>query len=95
MKNVLILKWGSVKGWELATDEAVAAMHKWASYGTCLSAACQRDTPEQKQALLEAIDLMDEIWLDWHNVQVTREEAKEYILNYGTDKERSSYGSKT
>jgi hypothetical protein len=48
-----------------------------------MSAATQKDSPEQKQALLEAIDIMDEIWLDWEGKKVSRDEAKKYILNYG------------
>jgi len=42
----------------------------------------QKDSPEQKQALLDAIDLMDEIWDDWEGVKITREEAKKYVLEY-------------
>ena len=84
--NSLTLKWGTVKGWELDSDEAVEAIRKWQNFGVSLSAACQQDTPEQKQALLDAIDHMDEIWLDWVNKQVTREEAKEYVRNYGNKK---------
>lgn len=83
MANRLNLKWGTAKGWHLETDEAKAAMQKWADYGVSMSAALHHDTPEQQQALIEAIDLMDEIWLDWEDRQVTREEAKEYVLNYG------------
>jgi hypothetical protein len=45
----------------------------------------QKDTPEQQQALLDLIDLMDEIYLDWDGRYVTREQAKEYVLNYGKD----------
>jgi hypothetical protein len=81
--NSLTLKWGTVKGWKLDDPEAQAALQKWAEFGYSMSAACQRDTPEQKQALIQAIDHMDEIWLDWDNKQVSREEAKEYVLNYG------------
>jgi hypothetical protein len=32
---------------------------------------------------LKLIDLVDEIWLDWEDKQVSKEEAKEYVLNYG------------
>ena len=88
--NSLTLKWGSVKGWDLETPEAVAALQKWADYGCSMSAAMQHDTPEQKQALIEAIDLMDEIWLDWEGKKVSREEAKEYVLNYGIEKAEKS-----
>ena len=83
--NVLILKWGTVKGWDLQTAEAQAAFQKWADHGVSMSAACQHDTPEQQQALIELIDYMDVIWLDWEDKQVTREEAKDYIRNYGKD----------
>lgn len=85
MPNSLTLKWGTVKGWDLETEEAVAALQKWADHGRTLSAAMHRDTPEQQQDLLAAIDLMDEIWLDWEGKQVTKEEAKEYVLNYRKD----------
>jgi len=81
--NSLTLKWGTVKGWNLDSPEAQAALQKWADFGHSVSAACQHDTPEQKQALLEAIDHMDEIYLDWDGKYVSREEAKEYVRNYG------------
>jgi hypothetical protein len=83
MPNVLMLKWGTVKGWDLDTEEAKAALQKWADYGVTASAMAQRDTPDQKQALIDAIDYMDEIWLDWEGVKVGREEAKEYVRTYG------------
>lgn len=81
--NSLTLKWGTVKAWDLETEEAKAAIQKWADYGASMSAAMQHDTPEQKQALIDAIDHMDEIWLDWDGKKATREEAKEYVRTYG------------
>jgi len=83
--NRLTLKWGTVKGWDLHTDEAKAALQKWADGGVSVSAMAQRDTPEQKQALIDAIDHMDEIWLDWEDKQISREEAKEYVRSYGKE----------
>lgn len=80
--NSLTLKWGSVKAWKLDTPEAQAAIQKWADGGVPTSAIMHRDTPEQKQALIEAIDQMDEIWLAWEGKKVSREEAKEYVRNY-------------
>jgi len=92
MKNVLVLKWGTVKSWSLATDDAIAALQKWADYGVSPSALSQEDTPEQKQALLDAIDYMDEIILDWDGKQVTKEEAKKYIRNYAVVRVKSAKG---
>lgn len=83
--NRLTLKWGTVKGWKLDTDEAKAALQKWANGGVSVSAMAQRNSPEQQQALLDAIDHMDEIYLDWEGKTVSREEAKTYILNYGKE----------
>jgi hypothetical protein len=83
--NSLTLKWGTVKGWDLETEEAKAALQKWAQGGVSMSAMAQRDSPEQRQALLDAIDFMDEIWLDWEGKKVSREEAKDYVLNYGSE----------
>ncbi len=84
--NCLTLKWGTVKAWKLESDKAKSALQKWFDSGdVSASAMMQNDTPEQKQAILNAIDHMDEIWLDWENKQVSREEAKEYVRNYGKD----------
>jgi hypothetical protein len=81
--NSLTLKWGTVKAWRLDSPDAQAALQKYADHGRSMSAMLQHDTPKQQQALLDAIDLMDEIWLDWDGKQVSREEAKEYVRNYG------------
>lgn len=86
MANSLTLKWGTVKGWSLESDKAKAALQEWADHGVSMSAMAQKDTREQKQALLNAIDFMDEIWLDWEGKRVTQEEAKDYILNYDATK---------
>lgn len=76
MPNTLTLKWGTIKAFHLETDEAKAAIRKWA-------AGVQKDPPEHKQALLEAIDLMDEIYLDQEGKKVSPDEAKEYLRTYG------------
>ncbi len=80
--NTLTLKWGTVKAWHLETDEAKAAFKKWADGGVSMSAAMHEDSPEQKQQILDLINTMDEIWLDWDGKQVSRDEAREYVLNY-------------
>ncbi len=85
-KNYLTLKWGTLKGWHLNTPAAIAALQKYMDAGdVSMSAMMRHDTPEQKQALLDAIDHMDEILLDWENKVVSRQEAKDYILNYGKE----------
>ena len=82
MPNSLTLKWGSVKAWNIETEDAEAALQKWADLGLSMSAMMRKDSPEQKQALIEAIDFFDEIWLDWEGKKVSKQEAKDYIINY-------------
>lgn len=80
----LTLKWGSLKGWDLNTEKSLGILNAWIKLGVSMSAACQRDTPEQKQLLCDLIDSVDgEIWNDWEGKILTKEEAKLYVTEYG------------
>lgn len=85
MTDSLLLKWGTLKGWDLKSDAARAAARKYAEAGNLsLGAMQQRDTPEQKQALCDLIDAIDgEIKNDWSGEIMTKEQAKAYVLEYG------------
>ena len=52
-----------------------------------MSAAAQKDTDNQQQAVLDLIDAVadagGEIYSDWSGETYTRETAKQYILEYG------------
>lgn len=88
-KAYLLLKFGTVKGWNIpdSRPDALEALQKWADHGYYMSVFAQKDneTPEQQQALVEALDYFDEIELDWDGKKVTPEEAKQYILYYEKD----------
>ena len=71
-----------MKAWNIETEDAEAALQKWADLGLSMSAMMRKDSPEQKQALIEAIDFFDEIWLDWESKKVSKQEAKDYVINY-------------
>lgn len=80
----LILKWGTLKGWKVESEQARAAGEKYASFGMSMGAMQQRDTPDQKQALCELIDAIDgPITNDWSGEDMTKEQAKAYVLEYG------------
>jgi hypothetical protein len=83
----LTLKWGSLKGWKLESPRALALLGYWINLGVCASAVMHRDTPEQKRALCDLIDCADleTVCLDWDGKDVTKEEAKAYILKYGEE----------
>ena len=84
MAEYLLLKWGTLKGYSLdGNDAAAAALTKYYSQDTSLSAMMQHDTDEQQQALFELIDAINgEIRNDWSGEIMTKEEAKKYIAEY-------------
>lgn len=78
----LILKWRTLKGWDLESEASLSALKKYTDLGFSFSAAAQHDTPEQKQALCDLIDAVDgEIANDWTGKSMTKEEAKAYVMN--------------
>jgi hypothetical protein len=93
----LELKWGSLKSWHFREDNAKAneLLNKWASLGYSMSAAMQHDTPEQKAIICELIDLGDfeTVYLSWDAKDVSKDEAKRYVMEYGQKKPSSSDGS--
>lgn len=85
MKNTLTLKWGTLKSWHFESDKGKALLSEYMEIGSCYSAMAQKDTPRQKQIICELIDECagDTIYLDWDGKDVPKQEAKEYVLNYG------------
>lgn len=80
-----------MKAWNFTGDEkAVELLKEYTSLGMSWGCAQQVDTPRQKEIILELIDLCDDprgIYLDWDDEYVSKDRAKEYIRNYGTEKE--------
>lgn len=87
-EEYLRLKWGTLKAWNINEDneKAIAALRRWEAEGSCVSAACQEDTETQKQSICDLIDAINgPITRDWTGESMTKEEAKQYVLIYGTD----------
>lgn len=91
-KESLTLKWGSLKGWEIHNPETFELLKQWHALGVSSSAMMHRDTLEQKELICKIIDAVDceEIYLSWDGQHVSKEKAKEYVMNYGTDEAVSS-----
>lgn len=86
MNESLLLKWGTLKGWNLESDKSMAALKKYAEFGMSWSVATHHDSDEQKAALCELIDAIDgEIQSDWTGEYMTKEEAKKYVMDYGKE----------
>lgn len=81
----LTLKWGSLKAWHIENPETFALLKRWRELGTSMSAIAHHDTPEQKELVCQIIDAVDceEIYLDWDGKSVSKQEAKDYVMNYG------------
>lgn len=84
MTDTITLKWGTLKGWNLESEDAKAIMRRYLDLGSSLSAMQQDDTDEQKALICELIDLINgDINDDWNGGTMTKESAKDYIMNYG------------
>ena len=83
MIEYLLLKWGTLKEWKIYSKESYVILKKYLETGVNQSCALQKDTPEQKKIICELIDCLNgKIQDDWSGEFLTKEEAKEYILNY-------------
>lgn len=75
-----------MKGWDLKSDAARAAAKAYLEAGEqSLSAMSQRDTERQKVALCDLIDAINgTIRNDWSGEAMTKDEAKQYVMEYGS-----------
>lgn len=83
-KDSLLLKWGTMKGWNLKSDAALAAAKRYDEAGPqSAGAMTQHDTDEQKARLCDLIDAIDgTIQIDWSGEMMTKDEAKKYVREY-------------
>ena len=81
----LTLKWGSLKSWNFESEKARGLLQEWFEIGCSMSAALHHDTPEQKQIIYDLIDAGDfeTVYLDWDDKEVSKDEAKQYVKDYG------------
>jgi hypothetical protein len=79
----LTLKWGTLKSWSLGTPKGRELLERYFALGSCDSAMFQKDTPEQKALICQMIDecRAEAIYLDWDGKEVSKEEAKQYVMN--------------
>lgn len=84
--SYLSLKWGTLKEWKFVSEEEKTLAKKYFDFGVIMGAAQQNNSLEQKEIICKLIELCTEpkgIFLDWDGEFVTKEKAKEYVLNYG------------
>jgi len=83
-KDHLVLKWGTLKDWHFHSEKAKKLMTEYNNIGSSASAMMQKDNPRQKEIICELIDNsnFETVYLDWDSKEVTKEQAKDYVLNY-------------
>jgi len=87
MANNLRLKWGTVKGWDFETTECEVFKKLQEYMSGSHSVGCAQDRPDdgRKKLLCSIIDQIDgEIQNDWSGEIMTKEVAKDYVMNYGS-----------
>ena len=79
------LKWGTLKAWNLNSEKGKELLRRYFDLDTSVGAMTTNDTPEQKDLICQMIDECSAptIWLDWDGVEVSKEEAKRYVMDYG------------
>jgi hypothetical protein len=82
-KEHLNLKWGTVKGWSDLSDKSVELLQEYFKEGYPLGCATDKPDAERKEVLCKLIEQLDgTIYNDWEDKEMTKEEAKQYILTY-------------
>jgi len=82
-EECITLKWGTLKGWDVADDnnDAMTLLERYHKLGASMSCAAQKDNAEQKKILVDLVSLPGmKIYLDWDGKYVTKDEAIEYIM---------------
>lgn len=85
--DLLVLKFGSLKGYEIVSDDVWQALQQYISCPpTSRTILESRDTAKQKKLLCRVIDLIEQnggqIKLSWDDKIVSAAEAKKYVMEY-------------
>jgi hypothetical protein len=83
--DYITLKWGTLKSWRLISEKGQELLKRYHELGASFSAMAQKDTQEQKDIICQMIDTVPgDIYLDWDDKYVSKEEAKKYVMEYNT-----------
>lgn len=79
------LKWGSIKGYRINDPETFKLLEEYYSDGQPLSAMTDRPDEYRKEILCKIIERIGKpVYLDWDGKYVSVEEAKKYVMEYGS-----------
>jgi hypothetical protein len=87
--NYIRLKWGTLKAWHVDSPRSQELIGKYLELGASISCMTQEDTPEQKAILCELVAQHEgTITNDWDGAAYTKEQAIDYITNFGKSEEK-------
>lgn len=90
-QEYLLLRWGSLKDWDIFSIKSLDVLKRYFDTGVIICAS-QKNTSEQKQLICELIDgLNGKIQNDWTGDWMTKQEAKDYVLNYGVEEKTNGH----
>lgn len=90
MAESLLLKWGTIKGWENFSEKSQAIAERYFADGMPMSCATDHPDDARKAILCELIDQLDgEIQNDWTGKMMSKDEAKAYVMDYGKQPART------
>lgn len=83
MAEHLLLKWGTVKGWDDLSDKSVEILKRFFADGMSMSCAMDHPDNDRREILCELIDQLNgEITSDWTGKTMSKDEAKKYVREY-------------
>lgn len=83
MAEHLLLKWGSIKGWDDLSGASVEILKRYYADGMPMSATQDRPDAARRAILCELIDQLDgDIRNDWTGETMSKDEAKKYVTEY-------------
>jgi hypothetical protein len=84
MTESLLLKWGTIKGWDNFSEKSQGILRRFFADGMRLSTMADELDEARKEILCELIDQLDgEIQNDWSGDMMSKDEAKKYVMEYG------------
>lgn len=84
MAESLLLKWGTIKGFDDLTDKSAEIIKRYFADGVPFGCATDHPDDARKAILCELIDQIDgTIQNDWTGKIMSKDEAKKYVLQYG------------
>lgn len=92
MTDHIGLKWGTLKSWDLNSEKCLELIKQYVDLGVSSVAMSQKDTDVQKELICQLIDNANlcSVHLDWDGIDVSKDEAKKYVREYGDKKENQN-----